>query len=58
MANVACWGLDDANAIFTRRTLVVISAPIFNSFKRMVPHVARDKSVPIKPMRRSAAIAT
>ena len=58
MANVACCGHDDAKAIFTRRTLVVISAPIFNSFKRIVPHVARANSVPARPMRRSAAIVT
>ena len=43
MANVACCGHDDAKATFTRRTLVVISAPIFNSFKRIVPHVARER---------------
>jgi hypothetical protein len=37
---------------------VVISAPIFSSFSRIVPHVARASSVPLRPMRRSAAITT
>ena len=58
MANTSCCGQADANAIFTRRTLTVISAPIFNSFNRMVPQVALARSVPPRPMRRSAAITT
>ena len=58
MANTSCCGQDEANAIFTRRTLTVISAPIFSNYKRMVPQVALARSVPPSPIRRSAAITT
>ena len=32
-----------------RRTLVVTSAPIFKSFRRMVPQVASAMAVPVSP---------
>ena len=41
-------------AILMRCTLLVTWAPIFRSFRRMVPQVALASSVWARPMRRSA----
>lgn len=56
--NTSRAGHAEANASFTRRTLTVTSTPIFNSCSRIVPHVARSKPVPTKPMQRTAHIST
>lgn len=51
-------GQADANASFTRRTLIVTSAPIFSSFSRIVPQVAVASLVPASPMRLTAHMST
>jgi hypothetical protein len=56
--NASAAGQADANASFTRLTLIVTSAPIFNIARRMVPHVARSNAVPASPMRRIAHLST
>ena len=48
----------DANASFTRRTLIVTRAPIFRSATRIVAHVTRSSLVPASPMRRTAHMRT
>src|SRR4051812_45188987 len=48
----------EAIATRMRRTLRVTRAPIFRSFRRIVPQVAAANSVPAKPMRRSAVTST
>jgi hypothetical protein len=46
------------NATFTRRTVIVTSAPIFASCSGIVRHVARSRLVPVSPMRRTAHFST
>ena len=48
----AASGQLEAMAMRMRRTLRVTRAPIFRSFRRMVPQVAVASSVPARPMRR------
>ncbi len=45
-------------ATATRRTLIFTSAPIFNSFSRIVPQVASANWVCASPIRRSAHSST
>src|SRR5918999_764173 len=56
--NTAASGQLEAMAMRMRRTLRVTRAPIFKSFRRMLPQVAVASSVPARPMRRSAATST
>ena len=51
-------GQPDAMATLTRRTLVVTTAPIFSSAKRMEPQEALAKRVCLRPMRRNAQSRT
>src|SRR5258706_10975048 len=51
-------GHAEAKANLTPRTLTVTCAPIFNSFRRIVPHVADASCVPASAMRRRAHIRT
>jgi len=45
MAKTARYGQPDAMASLMRRTLMLTSAPILNSLRRMVPQAASAKSV-------------
>src|SRR3954453_16774454 len=45
-------------ATWIRRTLIFTSAPIFSSFSRMLPQLARANWVKAKPIRRSAQSST
>jgi hypothetical protein len=54
----AASGQLEAMATRMRRTLRVTRAPIFRSFRRIVPQVAVASSVPARPMRRSAVTST
>lgn len=54
----AASGQLEAMAMRMRRTLRVTRAPIFRSFRRMLPQVAVARSVPARPMRRSAVTST
>jgi len=51
-------GWKELMASFTRRTLIVITAPIFNNFSLIVPAVATASSVPFSPNLRSASTST
>ena len=48
----------EAIAMRMRRMLRVTRAPIFRSFRRIVPQVALASSVPARPRRRSAVTST
>src|SRR5674476_1614916 len=52
------YGKADAIENLILRTLMRTWAPILNSFRRMVPHVASAKRVAARAMRRNALIRT
>src|SRR5258708_17330920 len=57
-AKTALSGQPDAMASLTRRTLMVMSAPILNSLRRMVPQVALANSVACRARRRRLSTST
>ena len=58
VAKISRSGQLEASAIFTRRTEIVTSAPIFSSLRRMVPQVATASAVPTSAIRRRAHMRT
>ena len=57
-AKMGWQGWAEAMAILTRRTETRTRAPIFRSFRRMLPQVALARSVWASPMRLSAQMST
>src|SRR2546426_8366974 len=53
-ANSSCHGYASDNAIHTLRTLIRITAPIFNSFSRIVSACAASSGVSFRPNSRNA----
>src|SRR4026207_524999 len=56
VVNSSRQGARVARRTFTRRAETVTCAPIFSNRSRMVPQVARSRSVPARAMRRGGAV--